>query len=54
MADSVQYDDREVRELLEKAGVVFLEGTAVYADILEVAGRKVGATHNHQKSDLIT
>lgn len=43
MADSVQYDDREVRELLEKAGVVFLEGTAVYADILEGAGRKVGA-----------
>lgn len=42
MADSVQYDDKEVRELLEKAGVVFLEGTAAYIQILEQAGRKVG------------
>lgn len=42
MADSVQYDDKEVRELLEKAGAVFLEGTPAYTDILEGAGRKVG------------
>lgn len=43
MADSVQYDDKEVRDLLEKAGAVFLEGTPAYTAILERGGRKAGS-----------
>ena len=43
MPDTVLYNDQELRDYLKRAGATFLEGTPAYRDILEKAGRKVGA-----------